>query len=30
VYRMGMDGGDKRKVYETDSAYSGIALAHLH
>jgi 3-hydroxyacyl-CoA dehydrogenase len=30
VYRMGMDGGDKRKIYETDSAYSGIALAHLH
>jgi hypothetical protein len=25
-----MDGGKKRKIYETDSAYSGIALAHLH
>jgi 3-hydroxyacyl-CoA dehydrogenase len=30
VYRVGMDGGEKKKIYETDSAYSGIALAHLH
>jgi len=30
VYRFNMDGGDKKKIYETDSAYSGIALAHLH
>jgi hypothetical protein len=30
VYRFDMDGGNKKKVYETDSAYSGIALAHLH
>lgn len=28
VYRFGMDGGEKRKIYETDGAYSGIALAH--
>jgi 3-hydroxyacyl-CoA dehydrogenase len=30
VYRLNMDGSDKKKIYETDSAYSGIALAHLH
>ncbi|RAR02113.1 YWTD domain-containing protein [Stemphylium lycopersici] len=30
VYRFDMDGGGKRKIYETDSAYTGIALAHLH
>jgi hypothetical protein len=30
VYRFNMDGSDKRKIYETDSAYSGIALAYLH
>jgi 3-hydroxyacyl-CoA dehydrogenase len=30
VYRFNMDGTDKKKIYETDSAYSGIALAHLH
>jgi 3-hydroxyacyl-CoA dehydrogenase len=30
VYRFNMDGSDKKKIYETDSAYSGIALAHLH
>lgn len=30
VYRFDMDGGKKKKIYETDSAYSGIALAHLH
>jgi hypothetical protein len=30
VYRVSMDGGEKKKIYETDSAYSGIALAHLH
>jgi 3-hydroxyacyl-CoA dehydrogenase len=30
VYRLNMDGKDKRKIYESDSAYSGIALAHLH
>jgi 3-hydroxyacyl-CoA dehydrogenase len=30
VYRVGMDGGEKTKIYVTDSAYSGIALAHLH
>lgn len=30
VYRFNLDGSDKRKVYETDSAYSGIGLAHLH
>ncbi|KAF1941672.1 3-hydroxyacyl-CoA dehydrogenase-like protein [Clathrospora elynae] len=30
VYRFDMDGGGKRKIYQTDSAYSGIALAHLH
>ena len=29
VYRFDMDGGGKKKIYETDSAYSGIALAHL-
>jgi hypothetical protein len=27
---VGMDGGEKTKIYVTDSAYSGIALAHLH
>jgi 3-hydroxyacyl-CoA dehydrogenase len=30
VYRFNMDGGEKKKIYETESAYSGIALAHLH
>jgi hypothetical protein len=30
VYRFNVDGSDKKKIYETDSAYSGIALAHLH
>jgi 3-hydroxyacyl-CoA dehydrogenase len=30
VYRFNMDGSEKKKIYETDSAYSGIALAHLH
>jgi 3-hydroxyacyl-CoA dehydrogenase len=30
VYRLNMDGSDKRKIYDTDSAYSGIALAHLN
>jgi 3-hydroxyacyl-CoA dehydrogenase len=30
VYRFGMDGSDKRKIYDSDSAYSGIALAYLH
>jgi len=30
VYRFGMDGRGKRKIYETESAYSGIALAYLH
>jgi 3-hydroxyacyl-CoA dehydrogenase len=30
VYRFNIDGSGKRKIYETDSAYSGIALAHLH
>jgi 3-hydroxyacyl-CoA dehydrogenase len=29
VYRFNMDGSDKKKIYETESAYSGIALAHL-
>ncbi|RMZ68670.1 3-hydroxyacyl- dehyrogenase [Pyrenophora seminiperda CCB06] len=29
VYRFDMDGGKKEKIYQTDSAYSGIALAHL-
>jgi 3-hydroxyacyl-CoA dehydrogenase len=29
VYRFNMDGSEKKKIYETDSAYSGIALAHL-
>lgn len=29
VYRFNIDGNDKKKIYETDSAYSGIALAHL-
>jgi hypothetical protein len=24
-----MDGSKKKKIYETESAYSGIALAHL-
>lgn len=30
VYRFNMDGGNKRKIYDTDGAYSGIGLAHLH
>jgi 3-hydroxyacyl-CoA dehydrogenase len=30
VYRFNMDGSEKKKIYETDGAYSGIALAHLH
>jgi len=30
VYRFNMDGSDKKKIYDTDSAYSGIGLAHLH
>jgi hypothetical protein len=30
VYRFNMDGSAKKKIYETDGAYSGIALAHLH
>jgi 3-hydroxyacyl-CoA dehydrogenase/sugar lactone lactonase YvrE len=30
VYRFNMDGREKKKIYETESAYSGIALAHLH
>jgi 3-hydroxyacyl-CoA dehydrogenase len=30
VYRFNIDGSEKKKIYETDSAYSGIALAHLH
>jgi len=30
VYRFNMDGSDKKKIYETDGAYSGIGLAHLH
>lgn len=29
VYRFKMDGSEKKKIYETDGAYSGIALAHL-
>jgi DNA-binding beta-propeller fold protein YncE len=29
VYRFKMDGSEKKKIYETDSSYSGIALAHL-
>ncbi|KAF3007591.1 hypothetical protein E8E13_007643 [Curvularia kusanoi] len=29
VYRFNMDGSEKKKIYDTDSAYSGIALAHL-
>lgn len=29
LYRLDMNGGEKKKIYETDSAYSGIALAHL-
>lgn len=29
VYRMNMDGSEKRKIYDTDSAYSGIALAYM-
>lgn len=30
VYRVGMDGKDKKKIYDTEKAFSGIALAHLH
>lgn len=30
VYRFNMDGSEKKKIYETNSAYSGITLAHLH
>lgn len=30
VYRFNIDGSEKKKIYETDSAYSGIALAHLN
>lgn len=30
VYRFNMDGSEKKKIYETDGAYSGNALAHLH
>lgn len=30
IYRFNLDGSDKRKVYETDSAYTGIGLAFLH
>ena len=30
VYRFNMDGSEKKKIYETDGAYSGIGLAHLH
>jgi 3-hydroxyacyl-CoA dehydrogenase/DNA-binding beta-propeller fold protein YncE len=29
VYRFKMDGSEKKKIYKTDSSYSGIALAHL-
>ncbi|PSK43023.1 hypothetical protein B9Z65_6977 [Elsinoe australis] len=30
VYRMNLDGSERRKVYETENAYSGIGLAYLH
>ncbi|KAL9620419.1 MAG: hypothetical protein Q9160_005004 [Pyrenula sp. 1 TL-2023] len=30
VYRFNMDGSDKRKIYDTSDAYTGIGLAHLH
>lgn len=30
VYRMTLDGSDKKKIYDTDSAYSGIALTYMH
>jgi hypothetical protein len=29
VYRCGMDGKDKKKVYDEECAFSGIALAHV-
>jgi 3-hydroxyacyl-CoA dehydrogenase/DNA-binding beta-propeller fold protein YncE len=29
VYRFNMDGSDKKKIVQTDSSYTGIALAHL-
>ncbi|KAF2124578.1 YWTD domain-containing protein [Dothidotthia symphoricarpi CBS 119687] len=29
VYRFNIDGSDKRKIYDTDSVYTGIALAYL-
>lgn len=30
VYRLNADGSNKKKIYSTESTYSGIALAHLH
>lgn len=30
IYRMNLDGGDRKKIYDTDSAFSGIALAYMH
>ena len=30
VYRFNLDGSDKKAIYTTDSAYSGIGLAHIH
>jgi hypothetical protein len=29
VYRVGMDGKDKKKVYDEEAAFSGIGLAHV-
>lgn len=29
VYRVGMDGKDKKKIYDEDRTFSGIALVHV-
>jgi hypothetical protein len=29
VYRVNLDGNNKKRIYDTESAYTGIVLAHL-